>query len=60
MDSKQAKLLLTGIVNNDEAMIKEVITAAFEAAVKPAIAQKTKSLMESIGSGEKNTNLVGE
>lgn len=49
MDIKQKKKLLAGIVNNDEAMISEVINAVFEASMKPAVASRTKSLMESIG-----------
>lgn len=53
MDDKNAKLLLTGIVNGDDALVSQVIGACFESAYRKAVGRETDVLMESIGSSSK-------
>ena len=60
MDSKSAKLLLSGILNNDDAVVERVISAAFEASMREKLATETRSLMESIGMPSKDSNLLDD
>lgn len=53
MNEKDAKILLSGILNNDENAVGKIVSAYFESALKRKMSESTKSLMESIGKLQK-------
>ena len=53
IDAKNTKALITGLLNKDDAEIKRVVGACFEAEWKKRVDAATKSVFESIGNGKK-------
>ena len=56
MNNKDTKTLMTGLLNNDDATVNQIIGACFENAYKKAIDKTTTAIFESIGikqTGEK-------
>lgn len=49
IDRKSTKALLTGLLNNDDAEIRRVVDACFEARMKKELEGATKAVFESIG-----------
>lgn len=49
IDRKSTKALLTGLLNNDDAEIRRIVDACFEAKMKEELEGATKAVFESIG-----------
>ena len=49
MKPKDTKQLLTGILNNDTATVKRIVSAYFESCFTDEIDKASKAVMESIG-----------
>jgi len=48
MNTKDTKQLLTGILNDDEATVKKIVTAYFESCMSVELENASKAVMESI------------
>ncbi len=49
MNDKDAKQLLTGILNDDTATVKRIVGSYFESRMSAEIGKASKAVMESIG-----------
>jgi ATP-dependent Clp protease adapter protein ClpS len=48
MNTKDTKQLLTGILNDDEATVKKIVTAYLESCMSVELENASKAVMESI------------
>lgn len=58
MSNKDAKLLLQGILNNNDETVQKVIDACFESSMKKILGTETRNLMESIGETSSKMGIV--
>lgn len=49
MDPKNAKNLLSGILNDDDRAVSDVISACFESEYRKRVGKETEVFLESIG-----------
>lgn len=53
MNTKDGKMLLTGILNNDMETVKRIVSSYFESDMERELGTASKVIMESIGDVEK-------
>ena len=49
MNTKDSKQLLTAVLNNDTATVKQIVGAYFESCYESELENASKAIMESIG-----------
>lgn len=54
MDQKDAKTLLSGILNDDKGAVKRIVTSYIESAMGRELDRASTAIMESIGNGGKS------
>ena len=58
MNDKDAKQLLTGILNDDTATVKRIVGSYFESCMSAEVSKASRAVMESIG--EQGKALYGD